>query len=66
MGDKDEAVILTAVEAAIMLRISCQTLETMRFDGRGPRYVRLASGSVGRVVYLLSDIVEWLERHSGQ
>ncbi|KAF1704041.1 helix-turn-helix transcriptional regulator [Pseudoxanthomonas suwonensis] len=45
-------------EAARYLGISISTLEKMRHEGRGPRYMKVG----GRVFYRLSDLDAYLER----
>lgn len=47
---------LTPSEAARILRRSARTLARMRAEGRGPRYHREG----GLVLYLLSDLKDWL------
>jgi|YNPMSStandDraft_1061717.scaffolds.fasta_scaffold52421_3 excisionase family DNA binding protein len=53
-------VLLTVREAAARLRISKPTLDRWRFEGRGPRYVRLGT----RVLYPRTAIEEFLEANS--
>ncbi len=50
---------LTTVECADMLRLSPRTLERMRVQGAGPRYVKAGPGVRAKVLYRLSDIVAW-------
>ncbi len=52
-------VFLTSNEAAELLRLSRRTLERMRLEGSGPRYVKLGSGKRSRVVYRLAEIESW-------
>ena len=47
---------LTQSEAAELLRLSTRTLERMRIEGNGPRFVK-AGGR--RVIYRESDLEEW-------
>ncbi|WIH05522.1 helix-turn-helix domain-containing protein [Xanthomonas translucens pv. graminis] len=48
---------LKGPEAASYLGLSNSTLEKMRHEGRGPRYVRLG----GRVFYRRADLDQYLE-----
>ena len=48
--------LLTTQQAAWLLRVSRKTLERMRVEGRGPRFVK-----VGRAVrYRQSDLLTWI------
>ncbi len=53
---------LTTIEVAEMLRISRRTLERMRVDGTGPRYVKVGPGKRSRVLYRQTDVEAWLSR----
>lgn len=44
-----------------MIKMAPRSIEKMRLESRGPRYIRL--GSVGRVIYRLSDVEIWLSKH---
>lgn len=57
-------ILLTTIEVAGMLRISRRTLERMRVDGTGPRYLKVGPGKRSRVLYRQTDVVEWLGRFS--
>ena len=48
----------TPPEAARLLRVRATTLSQWRWQGRGPRYRKVG----GRVLYLRSDLEEYLER----
>jgi len=50
---------LTTVECAELLRLSPRTLERMRVQGAGPRYVKAGPGVRAKVLYRLSDIAAW-------
>lgn len=52
---------LTTVEAASILRISRRTLERMRVEGTGPKYLKVGPGKRSRVLYRERDILSWLE-----
>lgn len=57
-----EKVLLTTPEAAEFLRLSPRTLERMRVQGTGPRFLKLGPGLRARVVYDLEDLLAWLQR----
>ena len=59
-----ELVFLLSTEAAAMLRISRRTLERMRVDGTGPRYLKAGPGKRSRVLYRQSEVLAWLESKS--
>ncbi len=52
---------LTTLEAAEVLRVSARTLERMRVEGTGPRFMKAGRGKRSRVLYKQSDIVDWVE-----
>lgn len=54
--------LLTTIEVAGMLRISRRTLERMRVDGTGPRYLKVGPGKRSRVLYRQSEVEAWLGR----
>ena len=65
MSDDNAAFLfLTTVEAAKLLRISRRTLERMRVDGTGPRYLKVGPGKRSRVLYRQSELLTWLEQHA--
>jgi predicted DNA-binding transcriptional regulator AlpA len=51
------AALLSASEAAKLLRLASQTLAKKRVEGTGPRYVKLGR----RVFYDPADLSEWIE-----
>lgn len=53
---------LTTIEVAGMLRISRRTLERMRVEGTGPRYLKVGPGKRSRVLYRQQDVEDWLAR----
>jgi len=53
---------LTVVEAASMLRLSPKTLERMRVDGTGPKFLKAGPGLRSRVLYRQKDIESWLDK----
>lgn len=54
---------LTTIEVAGLLRISRRTLERMRVEGTGPRYLKVGPGKRSRVLYRQQDVMEWLGRY---
>jgi predicted DNA-binding transcriptional regulator AlpA len=57
-------VFLISSEAADLLRISRRTLERMRVEGTGPRYLKVGPGKRSRVLYRQSELLAWLEGQS--
>lgn len=53
--------LLTTSEVAQFLRMSIRTVEGMRYDGTGPKYIKLGPGPKAKVVYLREDVEAWLE-----
>ena len=53
---------LTTIEVAERLRISRRTLERMRVDGTGPRYIKVGPGKRSRVLYRESDVIAWIDK----
>jgi excisionase family DNA binding protein len=51
---------LTTIEVAEVLRISRRTLERMRVEGTGPRYIKVGPGKRSRVLYRQQDVETWL------
>lgn len=54
--------LLTTIEAAKFLRLSHRTLERLRVQGTGPRYMKAGPGIRTRVLYKLDDLMSWVER----
>ena len=52
---------LTTVEAADFVRLSPRTLERLRVDGTGPKFIKAGRGKRARVLYRVADLKEWLE-----
>lgn len=52
---------LNSEEAARILRLSARTLERMRVEGSGPKYLKAGRGMRARVLYRPADIEAWLE-----
>lgn len=56
-----EPLVVTADEAGRLLGLSPATLAAWRYQGRGPKYVRMGGSSVRpRILYRLCDLHEWL------
>lgn len=53
---------LTTIEVAGLLRISRRTLERMRVEGTGPRYLKVGPGKKSRVLYRQQEVMVWLEQ----
>jgi predicted DNA-binding transcriptional regulator AlpA len=51
--------LLTQREAALALSLSTRSMERMRCEGGGPKYVRL---SRGRIAYREEDLRDWIAR----
>lgn len=63
MPDQPPALFfLTTIEVADKLRISRRTLERMRVDGTGPRYIKVGPGRKSRVLYREQDVLDWINR----
>ncbi len=56
-------VFFTTIEVAEILRISRRTLERMRVEGTGPRYIKAGPGKRARVLYREADVSAWLARY---
>ena len=54
--------VLTAAEAAQILRRSPRTLERMRQTGSGPRWFRLNDSPNAAAVYRLGDVKSWVRQ----
>lgn len=52
---------LTTAEAADVVRLSPRTLERLRVQGTGPRYIKAGPGKRAKVLYRVADLQEWLE-----
>lgn len=59
---RPQVMFLTTVEVAELLRISRRTLEGMRVEGTGPRYLKVGPGKRSRVIYREQEVVTWLEQ----
>lgn len=55
---------MTSKETAALLRVSSRTLERMRVEGNGPRYLKVGPGKRARVLYRQADIETWLAKYS--
>lgn len=58
---RPQAMFLTTIEVAEILRVSRRTLERMRVEGTGPRYLKVGPGKRSRVIYREQEILTWLE-----
>ena len=57
---------LNSEEAARILRMSARTLERMRVEGSGPKYLKAGRGTRARVLYRPADIDAWLDGQTYQ
>jgi predicted DNA-binding transcriptional regulator AlpA len=53
--------VLTEDEAAKLLRLSVRTMQRLRVDGDGPRFVMLTSRRIG---YAIGDLQAWVHARS--
>lgn len=51
---------LTTAEAAGFVRLSPRTLERLRVQGTGPRFVKAGRGKRAKVLYSAEDLKVWL------
>lgn len=51
---------LTTEEAAAFLRLSPRTLERLRVQGTGPRFLKAGRGKRARVLYDPAELRTWL------
>lgn len=56
--------LLTSDQTAEILKISPRTLERMRIEGSGPRFMKAGRGKRSRVLYRLVDIESWLDANA--
>ena len=55
-----KALCLSTKEAAELLTLSPRTLEGMRSDGTGPKFIKLGTGPKAKVAYRLGDLHDWV------
>lgn len=60
----EQTVYLTTTEAASYLRLSPRTLERLRVDGTGPKFLKAGQGVRAKVLYRPADLQAWLEGQS--
>lgn len=65
MKPNEASSLLTTVEAAKFLRLSHRTLERLRVQGTGPKYMKAGSGIRARVLYDPQDLSSWIQRKYG-
>jgi predicted DNA-binding transcriptional regulator AlpA len=63
IADGPDDAVLTTKEVAMWLRVSVQTLESMRLKHTGPRYVKTSPKGVG---YRRGDVKRWLRGRTHQ
>ena len=54
--------LLTTEEAAARLRLEPETLEKWRGEGIGPKFIKMGRARGSRVVYRISDLIEFERR----
>ena len=57
---------LNSQDPADLLQLSVRTLERMRVDGSGPRFLKAGRGQRSRVLYRRQDVIQWLEAQAYQ
>lgn len=62
MKPNEAQTLLTTPEAAEFLRLSPRTLERLRVQGTGPKYMKAGSGIRARVLYAPEDLIAFTER----
>ena len=65
MQDINPPSLLTTIEAAKFLRLSPRTLERLRVQGDGPRFMKAGRGLRARVLYTPSDLHDWVSHKFG-
>lgn len=65
MPHTNQPILLTTIEAAKYLRLSPRTLERLRVQGDGPRFMKAGRGLRARVLYTPSDLHDWISRTYG-
>lgn len=55
---------LNSQETADLLRLSIRTLERMRVEGTGPKFLKAGKGTRSRVLYRPADIEAWLDANA--
>lgn len=58
--EKNPERYLTTVEAADFVRLSPRTLERLRVQGTGPKFIKVGPGKRAKVLYRAEDLREWL------
>jgi predicted DNA-binding transcriptional regulator AlpA len=62
---KEDLELLTTAEVSKLLRFSHRTLEEMRAQGTGPKYLKSSMTRRGIVRYRVSDVIQWLNETIG-
>jgi hypothetical protein len=65
MSHINQPSLLTTIEAAKYLRLSPRTLERLRVQGDGPRFMKAGRGLRARVLYAPGDLQGWISRTYG-
>ena len=56
-GTSTPELLVTEAEAAQLLRLSTRTLQRLRLEGGGPRFIKLTAR---RLAYAVSDLESWI------
>ena len=65
MNRQDDA-IWTETKLAEAIGMEPHTVASWRYDGTGPKYFRVGGRRTGKPLYLLSDVLEWIETRKYQ
>lgn len=57
----EQSDLLTAEEAARLLRIATVTLAQWRARGHGPKYIRYSEGGTGPIYYRKADVEAFID-----
>ena len=60
---RDQTLINETEVVKIFRAFSRKTLQTMRYQGRGPRYVKFGTNRNSRVFYKICDIRDFINQH---
>ena len=55
--------LLTTKELAERWKMSVRTLEGWRNKGKGPKYIKFGNGDAHKVLYCLTDVIEYENRN---
>lgn len=58
--------LVSPADVAKALSTSTQALAMMRYQGTGPKFIKLTTGARGAVRYRWSDVQAWLDQNTRQ